>query len=170
MPQSDSVQRRYLKAKKPQAYMDEEDKMWLHFISQRVIENPLSDGCDDKGLQLKHTFMCCSWAELYFGWCVIGVAVKGVPSVWQYCGNVVAILWQCCVQRKGVPGEILFNDWPQQLANTSLSPHRRIGAYILMMTMLWWWAEITKCHQYGSNHQLTDFELPAVHPCCFISA
>ena len=66
MPQSDSVQRRYLKAKKPQAYRDEEDKMGLNFISQRVIENPLSDGCDDKGLQLKYTFMCCSWAERYF--------------------------------------------------------------------------------------------------------
>ena len=64
-------------------YVDEEDKMWLHFISWRVIENPLSDGCDDKGLQLKYTFMCCSWAERYFGRCVIGVAI-----LWQVlCAN-----------------------------------------------------------------------------------
>ena len=109
----------------------------------RVIENPLSDGCDDEGLQLKYAFMCCSWAERYFGRCVI--------AVWQSCGK-------CCVQMKGVPRETLFNDCRQQLANTSLSPHRRIGADILMMTMLW--AEITK----RAIHQLTAFKQPLSIP------
>ena len=79
------------------------------------------------------------------------------------CGNVMAMLWQCmamlCANEGWARCGTLFNDCPRQLANTSLSPHHRIGADISMMTMLR--AKITKGRQNAANYQLTTFEQPA---------
>ena len=88
------------------------------------------------------------------------------------CGNVMAMLWQCmamlCANEGWARRGTLFNDCPRQLANTSLSPHHRIGADdILMMTMLW--AKITKGQPEYCQPPINDFRAACpVHPCCFI--